>query len=189
MGNGRERKGMTIQLVTDKVIETLVLLEEKTRMMEERMGQIEAKVNEFIKNKSVDNPARESRARALVGPKAHRRTQGLVMMASPTEPRPVEQDGKTSIALGTLTKRGWSWPEKMTSSYSGLQALLEDVAQGIEERQAELEEMTRGIEERQNELKKVAKSMEDRQAQLEKAAKEIEDKRIKRIEKEIELTT
>jgi chromosome segregation ATPase len=114
---------------------------------------------------------------------------GLVMMASPTEPRPVEQDGKVSIALGTLTKRGWSWPEKMTSSYSGLQALLEDVAQGIEERQAELEEMTRGIEDRQNELKKVAKSMEDRQAQLEKAAKEIEDKRIKRIEKEIELTT
>ncbi len=49
--------------------------------------------------------------------------------------------------------------------------------------------MTRGIEDRQNELKKVAKSMEDRQAQLEKAAKEIKDKRIKRIEKEIELTT
>jgi hypothetical protein len=115
MGNGRERKGMTIQLVTDKVIVTLVLLEEKTRMMEERMGQIEAKVNEFIKNKSVDNPARESRARALVGPKAHRCTLGMVMLALGilglvTEPRPVEQDEKVSIALWTLTKRGWSWP-------------------------------------------------------------------------------
>jgi hypothetical protein len=42
----------------------------------------------------------------------------------------------------------------MSPSYGELQALLEDVAQGIEERQAELEEMARGIEDRQNEPKK-----------------------------------
>jgi hypothetical protein len=138
--------------------------EEKTRMMEEKMGQIEAQVNEFIKNKSGDDPARENRARAVVGLKAHRCTLGRMMLAlgklwlalpsSPTEQRPLEQDEKASIALRTLTKRGWSWPEKMSPSYGGLQALLEDVAQGIEERQAEWEEMARGTEDRQNEPKK-----------------------------------
>jgi hypothetical protein len=138
--DGEGEKGATSQLVTDKVIEILVLLEEKTCMMEERMGQIEAKVNEFINNKNVDNSAKENRARAMAGPKAHRCTLGrvmlalgvlgLVMPASPAEPRPFEQNEKMS----TLTRRGWSWPERMSPSYSGLQALLENVAQGIEER-------------------------------------------------------
>ncbi len=59
-------------MVTDKVIETLVLLGEKTRMMKERMRRIEAKVNKFINNKNVDNSAKENRARALAGPMAHR---------------------------------------------------------------------------------------------------------------------
>ncbi len=67
---GRE-KGTTSQLVADK---TLVLLEEKTFMMEERRGQIKAKVNELINNKNVDSSARENKARAVEYPKAHRCT-------------------------------------------------------------------------------------------------------------------
>jgi hypothetical protein len=171
--DGEWEKGETSQLVTYKVIETLVLLEEKTHMMEERMRRIEAEVNEFINKKNVDNPAKENRLRALAGPKAHRctlgrsmlalRILGLVTPASPLRSRPLEQDEKTSIALRTLTKRGWSWPEKMSPSYGGLQALLEDDVQQIEERQAELEEMAKGIEDRQSELKKVAKSLEEKQ--------------------------
>jgi hypothetical protein len=94
---------MTSQLVTDKVIETLVLLEEKTHVMEERMGQIKAKVNKFINNKNVDSPARERKWRGLWW--APRPTQvhsgegdagpgntGLVMPASPAELRPLKQD-------------------------------------------------------------------------------------------------
>ncbi len=64
---------------------------------------------------------------------------GFVIPASPSELRPLGQDEEASITLRTLTKRGWTWPEKMSPLYGGLQALLEDVAQGIEERQAELE--------------------------------------------------
>jgi hypothetical protein len=66
---------------------------------------------------------------------------GLVTPASPAEPRPFEQDERTSIALRTLTKRGWSWPENMSPLYGGLQTLMEDVAQGIEESHAQLEGM------------------------------------------------
>jgi hypothetical protein len=89
---------------------------------------------------------------------------GLVMLSSPSELRPPLHDKEASMALRTLTKRGWSWPEKISPSYGGLPPLLEDIGLGIEERQAELEEMAKGIEnDGQNELKKLAKSMEEKQ--------------------------
>jgi hypothetical protein len=176
------------------MIETLILLEEKTRMMEERMGRIEAKMNEFIDNKNVDSSTKKNRARAVACPKAHRCALGRVMLAlgilglvmpsSSSELTPPSHDKEASIAMRTLTKRGWSWPQKMSPSYRRLPPLLEDFAQGIEERQAKLEEMARGIENVQNELKKVAKSMEEKQALLEKATKDIEGERIKRIEED-----
>ncbi len=162
--DGEWEKGANSQLEMDKVIETLVLLEEKTCMMEERMKQIKANVNEFCNNKNVDNSAKENRARVVAGPKAHRCTLGrvmlalgvlgLVMPASHVGPRPLKQDEKMRIALRTQAKTGWSWPEQTSPFYGGLQALLEDIAQRIEERQAELEGMAKGIEDRRNELKK-----------------------------------
>jgi hypothetical protein len=197
-GEQEREKGSTSQLVTDKMIKILVLLEEKTHMMGNRMEQIKAKVNELIDSKNGDSLTSVNGTRSAAGPRTHRCSLGRVMLAlgilglvvpaSPTELGSSGQGEEASMAMKALIKRGWSWPENMSPPYEGLQAMLEGVAQGIEEKQAELEEVARSIESRQNELEKVEKNIEEKRALLIKATREVKDEKIRRAEGSKRLT-
>jgi hypothetical protein len=82
---------------------------------------------------------------------------GLVMPALPTGLGTPKGSEEMASTAGFAAKNGWNLAGNGSSPYGGLQGMLDNVAQGIEERQAEMKRAAKDIEDKRKELEEVEK--------------------------------
>jgi hypothetical protein len=158
-------------LVTDKMIEALVLLEGRTRVIGARLEQIEARMGELRKEDE-----RGRRALATISPgkiqiKSSQATSGYKCKM-----------GRVILPLGIL---GILAPVESVGTMEletrrelvsdGIQGLLEGVTMGIEEKQSEMKEMDKNISIKKMELIELENTVQGRQMLLDLTSREVEE--------------
>jgi hypothetical protein len=130
--------------MADEMMKTLILLEERARIIRARLEQIKVRMREL---RIEDEEGRRALAGAI--PRKIRPKPGLAMMWYTCKM------GRAILMLGIL---GILTPVESTGTggkklaYDGLQGLLESVAMGIAEKQLEMREMDKNMSIKKMEL-------------------------------------